>query len=261
MPEDLFPRHGDPERSLVVRVDDEESLCRVLACPPEGARWIEAHCRLVEAPDRQATPIPVDFYLTDPAASFPRLYRLTRWQRQRPLRVTIPLLPGAQQALVVATSLGIPVRLAVRQPDGGDLRRLEAALTHYLRDPRVCEPVEFFHSILFALHRGVTASLWAILDDDPALRSVVDEAGRDVDASPSSDPSFVRRFQGELAESRSECCDCAFRSVCGGYFKWPKRDYDCAGVSALFARLRETAAELERDLTELRTRPVGGGQR
>ena len=50
-----------------------------------------------------------------------------------------------------------------------------------------------------------------------------------------------------------ECRTCAFLQNCGGYFKWPHRDYACAGVKRLFGELREAAAELRRDLASAPT--------
>ena len=47
-----------------------------------------------------------------------------------------------------------------------------------------------------------------------------------------------------------ECRTCEFLGSCGGYFKWPRRDYQCVGVKQLFEQLRAAALELRRDLAK-----------
>ncbi|MCB1778186.1 MAG: hypothetical protein KDI50_12200, partial [Candidatus Competibacteraceae bacterium] len=48
--------------------------------------------------------------------------------------------------------------------------------------------------------------------------------------------------------THNECRNCEFLRHCGGYFKWPRRDYDCVGVKQLFSELRNAAIELRNDL-------------
>jgi hypothetical protein len=44
--------------------------------------------------------------------------------------------------------------------------------------------------------------------------------------------------------------DCPFFAYCGGYFKWPRRDYDCAGVKRLFDTLQTAATEVRQALAD-----------
>jgi len=50
----------------------------------------------------------------------------------------------------------------------------------------------------------------------------------------------------------AECATCRFCGWCRGFFKWPDRAYDCAGVTRLLARLEASAAQIRRDLDDAR---------
>jgi len=46
---------------------------------------------------------------------------------------------------------------------------------------------------------------------------------------------FAADLWESLLAERSECCNCEFFENCGGYFKWPNKDYKCDGVMELKA--------------------------
>ena len=57
-----------------------------------------------------------------------------------------------------------------------------------------------------------------------------------------------------------ECCECEFFAHCGGYFKWPRKDYDCSGVKTLFRTLRDASAALRHDLNAFTAARKGTGR-
>jgi hypothetical protein len=61
---------------------------------------------------------------------------------------------------------------------------------------------------------------------------------------------FAADLWAGLLADRSECCGCEYFENCGGYFKWPRKDYECSGVKTVFRVLKEAAGELRRDLDE-----------
>jgi hypothetical protein len=71
---------------------------------------------------------------------------------------------------------------------------------------------------------------------------------------------FVADFQQELLAERGECCECEFFAYCGGYFKWPRKDYNCSGVKTLFRTLRDASVALRHDLNTFTEAGKGTGQ-
>jgi hypothetical protein len=84
-----------------------------------------------------------------------------------------------------------------------------------LHDRTVRQPIEFFHSSLYALYHGARLSLWDI-------------HGR-------------TRTTGPL---QPECQTCEFELHCNGFFKSPRADYPCDGVKEVLGKLTEAATEL-----------------
>jgi hypothetical protein len=183
--------------------------------------------------------LPLDVILTDPAAEFSGLYRLTDVRIVRGVRVTMPARPGFMKALRLSASLQLPVRLLPGQPSAEALAELTEAVQFYLHDPMAETPVEFFHSLLVALHGGKTGTLWTMLEQDSKVFAR-DEAQRPRD--------FVETHLARLIGQGAECAACRWQTVCAGYFKWPDPAYACAGVKRLFALIESAAAEIGRDL-------------
>jgi hypothetical protein len=132
---------------------------------------------------------------------------------------------------------------------------MQVVLDFYLHHTSVSQPVEFFHTALLSFYHQAPATLWAIQEEDPADVRYVTADGREtiarrpVGVCVTGDlGSFVADCQKALLAERGECCSCAFFAHCGGYFKWPRTDYDCSGVKMLFRTLRDASEALRHDL-------------
>ena len=135
------------------------------------------------------------------------------------------------------------------------MTRWSAALMLYLRDPTASHPIEYFHSMFFAFYHEAPVTLWEIREKDPAyFRYVTDRgeetiAGHPCETPPEVDLSaFPEQFGAALSEEENgECAGCEFFTNCGGYFKWPRRDFRCDTMKHLFRILKDAAAELKKD--------------
>lgn len=199
--------------------------------------------------------VPIELSLLDPATQFPSLYRFAGLVDTHPLRVLLPVWPGFSRAVKLAVALHVAVRLDVGQPDPSAVEELAAALEFYLYES-CTQPIEFFHGALGALYHGGTTTLWDVLDENPALIRHVDDAGaetlrRGAASRHAELGGFVPRFRRALLAERAECVTCEFWQTCGGYFKWPRRDYDCRDVKRLFRALAGAATELRQDVERL----------
>jgi hypothetical protein len=238
------PRDG----SFVVIVRTREEFVRWLPAPVPGVEWLQVE-GLLGDPDawaiaaQGATNLPLDVVLSHPAEEFSQLYRLADVRIVRDVRVTMPVSPGFMKALRLAASLQLPVRLLPGQPSISELGELTEAVDFYLHDPAVDAPIEFFHSLLAALHASTSATLWDILEQDPAIFARLDDDGH---ARAPSD--FVATHLRGLLERHAECEACRWQGVCAGFFKLPDPAYSCEGVKHLLARLDTAAKEIERDL-------------
>ena len=204
--------------------------------------------------------LPMDLLMSDPAAEFPLLYRHVDLLDHHPVRVIIPLRPGFAKAVRVAVALNFAVWLEPGQPDPVLIEELTEVMTFYLRQPNVAQPVEFFHSTLLGFYHGEPLPLWAVLEADPhCWRYVAEEGTESLPGRLAGGQFAVAPDAGldvwieQALATADECRTCEFFQNCGGYFKWPRRDYACAGVKRLFGELREAAAELRRDLASAPT--------
>jgi hypothetical protein len=244
---DLILRTEHP-RDLIaqVRSDDLDNLAYVQLCGlPDDiddlVHWAEN--------------LPIDLLLARPAADFSSLYRFAKLLENHPVRVSVPVEPGFEKAVKLAESLQFAVRLQVGQPEAALIESLARLLQDYLHRTTVTQPVEFFHSLLLGFCNREPISLWAIQEDDPALVRHIDEQGREhlpkgltgADIGPNPE-RFVADGGMGLRPQAAECADCRFFPVCRGYFKWPRRDYDCAGVKTLLGTLEQAGEELREDL-------------
>lgn len=197
---------------------------------------------------------PVQITMDAPAVAFPALYRYAALVDKHPVRVVMATHPGFGRAVKLATSLQMAVKLDVAQPPPAEVDELAAALDFYLHEASCTQPVEFFHGALRALYLGDSSTLWQIQDADPGRVRRLDADGVATLARPHTGPVsgdldtfMVRRCHDLLAEA-GECSTCEFWTLCGGYFKWPRRDYECDGVKSLFRTLTMAAAELRADV-------------
>ncbi|MEI2782736.1 MAG: hypothetical protein V9H25_16335 [Candidatus Competibacter sp.] len=264
MDESLYdiPQHllsADRPGQWIVRATDPAALVAALA---EADAERVAVVRLLsltadsEPLNAWAPGLPVELVMADPASEYPLLYRHTNLLDNHPVRAVVPVRSGFISAVKVAVSLDFAVRLEVEQPEPALIEELAAAVEFYLRQPTVAQPIEFFHGMLLGFYHGDPLPLWIVLDEDPqCLRHVADDGAesRYGRLAGSGDPAVAPEAGLEVWIERvlaasEDCRHCEFLRSCGGYFKWPRRDYDCAGVKRLFGQLRAAATELRRDL-------------
>ena len=249
-------------RSVIVRAHDPAELVRAL---PEDAQEHLVGVQLLSlTTDAEVLAdwgyaVPVDLAMLSPATEFPLLYRHAKLLDKHPLRVSIPVVPGFSKAVKIATALQCTVKLEVGQPDPALIEELRAVVDFYLHHVSVSQPIEYFHSTLLSFYHRDPVPLWDIQEENPAyLRYVTDEgretvARRLVDGTVRNVPGdlevFVTTLTTELLVEEGECARCEFFPNCGGYFKWPRKEYACDGVKIVFRTLREAAGELAHDLT------------
>jgi hypothetical protein len=234
-------------------------LCRGLPDVDVVAVQLEDLPKQVEALSDWGHGIPIQLTMLDPAVEFPALYRYVRLVDTHPIRVVMPVRHGFSRAVKLAISLEMAVKLDVGQPSPRQVDELASVLDFYLHTPSCRQPIDFFHGTLRALYRRSSATLWDIQDEDPArVRRVEDDGtqtlGRaDAPGPPETLlPTFLAHFRRSLLTQATECCTCEFWGACAGYFKWPRRDYDCRGVKTLFRVLVAAAAELRADVERFR---------
>ncbi|MCI0387644.1 MAG: hypothetical protein MOB07_02575 [Acidobacteria bacterium] len=199
--------------------------------------------------------IPVDLVMRDPITEFSLLYRHAKLLDKHPLRALIPAVPGFSKAVKIANSLQFVVRLELGQPDPTVIEEMLASLNYYLHHASVSQPIEFFHTTLVSFYDRHPITLWDVQEEDPLYVRYVREDGSETIARRSVGEivnddlnSFVANLQETLLAERGECSACEFYENCGGYFKWPRRDYECDGVKTVFRTVRDAASELEHDL-------------
>jgi hypothetical protein len=211
--------------------------------------------------------VPVELVMHTPETEFPLLYRHARLLDKHPVRVSIPALPESFKAVQVASALRFTIKLDVGQPDPAALAAVQSVLDFYLHHSSVTQPVEFFHTALMSLYAQAPVTLWDIQGENPAdVRYVTDDGRETVTRQPGSARvtgdlgSFVADLQQALLAEGGECCACEFFANCGGYFKWPRKDYGCSGVKTLLRTLRDASEALRHDLNTFTTAGKETGQ-
>lgn len=246
------------ERSLIVRsAHPSEFTARLGADDLSNLAYVQL-MSLRSDPDalvQWADDLPIELLLDDQALDFALLYRYAKLLDNHPVRVSLPVTTGFEKAVKLASSLQFAVKLDIGQPSAPLVEHLVRLLHDYLHRSTISQPIEPFHSMLLGLCRQELVSLWAIQEEDPALVRYVDEQaverppGRLAEADIGPDPSgFVERWSHTLVAEGGECSECPYFSACRGYFKWPRRDYDCNGVKVLLGTLWQAADELRGDL-------------
>jgi len=200
--------------------------------------------------------VPLDLVMRRPADEFPLLYRCSTLLDKHEIRATIPVTDGFADAVRLALALHYSVKLEVAQPDQEQIEELSKVLDLYLHRSTVSQPVEYFHSIFLSFFHQEPSSLWFIQEEDPEqIRFVSDDGAEQLskrlNGLPFQHQSGLRPGEQGLGDEKSECDDCEFFDRCGGYFKWPDKNYSCEGVKTLFGTLRVAAAELRSDLNRV----------
>ena len=204
------------------------------------------------------TGVPIDLVMYEPQAEFGRLYNHAKLLDRHPMRVSIPVRPGFANAVKLASSLQFAVKLIVGQPTRDDLKEMFAALHMFLHGPTVTQPLEFYHGVLRSFFSSEQTTVWESQEEDPASFRYITRDGREIvsprfiDIEPPHGyalDTLVDGFAKKLVVEKRECAKCEFLDQCKGYFKWPNKDYICAGgVRGLFHELKKAAAELDVDL-------------
>jgi hypothetical protein len=198
---------------------------------------------------------PVDIVMRDPA-DFPKLYRCSELLENHPVRVSVPAVAGCSKAVKLGVSLSFAVKLVIdQQPDEALIEELAQVMDLYLHRPNVAQPVEYFHSTFLRFYHGEGPTLWSVQEEDPTVIRYVTDEGRETISPRLEGISFgtdygsvVADYQQALLAEKGECDGCEFWDNCGGYFKWPEKQYQCEGVKSLFRTLKEAASELKREL-------------
>jgi hypothetical protein len=250
IPVKLIPAYGG--REVIVRSPDPAEIVEALSVgAPVKLVGIQILSMLADI-DPLADwgyAIPVELVMQDPVTEFALLYRHARLLDKHPVRVSIPVVPGLYQAVKVASALQLAVKLELRQPGPDAIEEMHAVLYFYLHHKSVSQPIEYFHSSLLSFYDCTPATLWDLQEDNPAYLHYVADDGA-ANAALNEDPgSFVADLQSELIAEHAECCGCEFFENCGGYFKWPDKEYRCDGVKSIFRTLKDAADELQQDLT------------
>ncbi|MEI2742478.1 MAG: hypothetical protein V9G63_08575 [Candidatus Competibacter sp.] len=248
---------------LVVRASDPVALVEALASETNPDRIVAVRLPLSadsEPLNAGAPGLPVELVLDDPASEYPLLYQHANLLDNHPVRAVVPVRPGFGKAVKTAIALDFAVRLEIGQPEPAAIDELLAVLDFYLHQPTVAQSIEFFHSALLGFYHQEPLPLWVVMEEEPqALRYIADDgaesrygrlAALDLDAGVAPDADLEVWIEQVLATD-PECRNCEFLNSCGGYFKWPRQDYDCAGIKRVFGGLQNAAAELRRDLKSL----------
>lgn len=264
IPVNLVPEYRG--REVIVRTHDPALLVKALPERDLGNVVGVQLLTLLADPDALADwgyAIPVELVMRDPAVEFALLYRHAKLLDKHPVGASIPVVCGLSKAVKIATSLQFAVKLDLGQPEPAAIDELLAVLDFYLHHASVSQPVEFFHTTLLSFFERDPITLWDVQEEDPAYVRYVTDDGEERVArmSGAKDPDendpdeleiLVARLQGELVAENSECSRCAYFDYCGGYFKWPRRDYRCDSVKRVFGALQDAAVELEHDLERYR---------
>ncbi len=243
-------------RNLIVRTDDLSELNKSFT--PEDLKNI-VYIQLLTLKDTellksQVYGTPLDLVVSDPVRDLPRLYTYTQWAKTYPVRISVPVIPGFIKIVKLAAALNFAVNLIPGQPGPQRIEEMMQVLNFYLRQSTVSQPVEFFHTMLFAIFNDEPLNMWTVCEENPLqYRYITDQGQETISARftgiklPEDLNAFKDTFIKRLRDEAPECNNCEFLANCDAYFKWPNREFRCDGVRMLFKMLQETAAELKRD--------------
>jgi hypothetical protein len=179
------------------------------------------------------------------------LYNFAQLLRRHPTRVVIPLEKGFSNAVKLAFSLNMAVKLEATEPTMESLADLQSLIEYYLHQQTITQPMEFIHSVLMGFFHNDPVSLWKIQEEDPLEFGYVDEDGREHISARLKNRVFpeiiMNCFENSHSDLSSEfpvCARCEFLAPCACYFKFPDQSYDCRGIKRIFSFLLDTASQL-----------------
>jgi len=258
-----------PGHRLVARSGDPSSFQELLGA--DGLKRVE-YLQLTNL-DADPSPLmkwdsvlPIELVMREPGREFPRLYAYARLLDRGPVRVSIPAADGIEKAVKLAASLHFSVKIIPGQPEPGQVEHLIHLTDFYLTNPTITQPIEFFHSLFFAMLNNLDTTLWEILEKEPTRFCFVTDDGQMAANEPRQIPALEIRSEkaAEIKSGRKEnhhspsqsvmnrhktCAVCTYSRWCRGFFKYPSADYSCTAVFPLFEYLFTAAAELKQDLS------------
>jgi len=245
------------EHNLVVRCHDPSMIVQRLATKDlERIQYLQivGAGGALECLNRWERPVPVDFVVQNPEAELPLLYGYSAISAEHPVRVSVSVVPGFSKVVKLALSLDFDVKLEPSQPEPALIEELLDVADLYLHQSTVSQPVEFIHSMFLAFYHREPISLWAVQEEDPSFMRYITDQGTETISRRFAGVKlnydltlFIEKFMEGLFNGGSECSGCEFLESCSGYFKWPRKEYRCDGVKAVFQKLQETAEELRAD--------------
>jgi hypothetical protein len=248
-----------PNRRVIVRSHDPAELAAAIS----QLRTNDVVYGQLLSIDVDATPltdweqsVPLDLVMTRPADEFPLLYRFSHLLDKHQIRVSIPVTNGFANAVRLSLALHFSVKLEVGQPDQDLIEELSKILELYLHRSTISEPVEYFHSTFLSFFHQEPSSLWFIQEEDPEQIRFVSDNGEEsltkrLQGLPFPNQNVLRADEPSTSGATSECDSCEFFDRCGGYFKWPDKNFSCEGVKTLFDTMRTAAAQLRTDLSRV----------
>ena len=252
-------------KSVIVRSDNPwELVAYLLQANLENVLYAQLASPDVD-PDplmTWASALPIEVLVRNPTVEYPFLYNFSKLPDKHPVRISISVTTGFLKAVRLALALGFSVKLEVGQPDASLIAELAEVLDLYLHRSEVSQPVEYFHSTFLSFfNRKQSANLWSVQEEDPEQYRFISDEGVET-VSPRFGEIDWKELKSTLAaqstmSEKAECDGCEFLETCGGYFKWPNKEFDCEGVKTLFSRLNLAAGELRNDLATFRELPGG----
>ncbi len=201
--------------------------------------------------------IPIELNIDDPSSEYSKLYNYVELSRRVDFKVSIKVKPDFEKAVKVALSLGYQVKLEVGQPDDTLVNNLIEIFKHYLSNPTVTCPVEFFHSVLIAFFHKHSTNIWEIQDEDPSSNIYIKDNGQKALSMRLNEiilednvDNFLDERRLQLLIEQGECATCRFFTYCIGYFKIPDNSYRCNKILELFDIIKTAADQLRLDLQE-----------
>jgi hypothetical protein len=255
-------------RRVIVRSDNPSELVSYLSgANLENVLYAQLTSLSVE-PDpllSWACALPVDVLMRNPAGEYPLLYNFSKLLDKHPVRISVPVKNGFVKAVRLALSLSFSVKLEVGQPDASLIAEMAEVLDLYLHRSGVSQPVEYFHSTFLSFfNHQHSPNLWFVQEEDPEQFRFITNEGAETIAPrfgtinwKELKPILAAQQTASTLNEKTECDGCEFLETCGGYFKWPNKEFDCASVKLLFSRLNLAAEELRNDLASFQKLPGG----